>query len=108
MLIWNGIPKKSVIRIYRRNSSSQSIEHMHQTKSLTGSPIITVHFSLEPNYNGSLLRYSVGKLNSKVKYSHEVQFCSNGGCGPSAMAALSCDSCELLGLPSGNGIFSII
>ena len=81
---------------------------MHQTKSLTGSPIITVHFSLEPNYNGSLLRYSVSKLNSKVKYSCEVQFCSNGGCGPSAMAALSCDSCELLGLPSGNGIFSII
>ncbi|RMX56827.1 hypothetical protein pdam_00009934 [Pocillopora damicornis] len=102
LLIWNGIPKKSVIRIYRRNSSSQSIEHMHQTKSLTGSPIITVHFSLEPNYNGSLLRYSVGKLNSKVKYSYEVQFCSNGGCGPSAMAALSCDSCELLGLPSEN------
>lgn len=97
-LVWNGIPEKSVIRIYQRNSSSQSLEELYQNKSLFGSLMKTIHVPLAPNYNGSLVSYSVSNLNSKWTYLCEVQFCSNGGCGPpSAMAMLSCNSCELLG-----------
>lgn len=99
MFIWNGIPEKSVIRIYQRNSSSQSLEEMYQNTSHNiGNLIKTVHVPLEPNYNGSLMRYSVSNLNSKQTYFSKVQLCSNGGCGPpSAMAVLSCNYCELLG-----------
>ncbi|XP_022782941.1 uncharacterized protein LOC111323779 [Stylophora pistillata] len=106
MFIWNGIPEKSVIRIYQRNSSSQSLEEMYQNTSHNiGNLIKTVHVPLEPNYNGSLMRYSVSNLNSKQTYFSKVQLCSNGGCGPpSAMAVLSCNYCELLGpLSTGNG-----
>ncbi|XP_078360047.1 uncharacterized protein LOC144644437 isoform X3 [Oculina patagonica] len=96
-LIWNGIPTKSVIRIWNSSSPDQEGNKL-------GAPTATFSVPLELNYNGSLVSLTVN-LSRHLKYIAKVQFCSNGGCGPDVMTTLSCDICESLAAPdptSGN------
>ncbi|KAL9985061.1 hypothetical protein ACROYT_G007421 [Oculina patagonica] len=90
-IIWNGIPTKSVIRMW--NSSSLDQEDIE-----LGAPTATFSVPLESNYNGSLVSLTIN-LMRHLKYIAKVQFCSNGGCGPDVMTTLSCDVCESLGTP---------
>ncbi|KAL9985053.1 hypothetical protein ACROYT_G007410 [Oculina patagonica] len=96
-LIWNGIPTKSVIRIWNSSSPDQEGNEL-------GAPTATFSVPLESNYNGSLVSLTVN-LSRHLKYIAKVQFCSNGGCGTDVMTTLSCDVCESLAAPdptSGN------
>ena len=79
----NGIPKKSVIRIFNPPSSVPTVFSV----------------PLEPNYNGSLETLTIRNLTIHSRYIAKLQFCSNGGCGPDFEQSLGCDVCESLGEP---------
>ena len=80
----NGIPQKSVIKIFNSSSSV---------------PIAVFSVPLKHNYSNSLETSTIRNLPIHCNYTAKVQFCSNGGCGPDIAQPLGCDVCESLRIP---------
>ena len=80
----NGIPQKSVIRIFNSSSSV---------------PIAVFSVPLKHDYSGSLETFTIRNLPIHCNYTAKMQFCSNGGCGQDTAQPLGCDVCESLRIP---------
>ncbi|XP_068710873.1 uncharacterized protein [Montipora foliosa] len=77
--VWNGIPTKSNIAIWK-NARPKKWDNV-------------MDIPLPKGYNGSLVSHTLVNLEWNETYHVSLRFCSNGGCGPPVNGTVSCNEC---------------